>query len=272
MAAVGVVLGSRGTLRANLRYTNAEGRSVGQIAYGSRDTGTTYETKDFSGMVDFTHAVGSRFVGSATYNDFRYKSRSADTIADPAAFTYTILTGTPNALFPNGTRLVRLIDAAEFNRIVAAGAMPAPGQFVASRQGSDFLSNPLLAYTEFTRPAFRYQADYSAGPGRLTGGYEWEREESPTAADFRLNNQAVFVQYHAAFGERWFATAGGRVDSKDTYDTFFSPKLSAGGFIVPYRRGGAVVAEGVRQHRQGHQVADVQRAVRRRRSRIRHRI
>ena len=235
---VGVVLGSRGTLRANLRYTTAEGRSVGQIAYGSRDTGTTYETKDFSGMVDFTHALGSRFTGSATYNDFRYKSRSADTNADPAVFTYAILTGTPNALFPNGTRLVRVIEAAEFNSIVAAGAMPAPGQFVASRQGPDFLSNPLLAYTEFTRPAFRYQADYSLGSGRLTGGYEWEREESPTTPDFRLNNQAAFVQYHAAFGDRWFATAGGRVDSKDTYDTFFSPKLSAGGFVVPYRRGG----------------------------------
>ena len=30
---------------------------------------------------------------------------------------------------------------------------------------------------------------------------------------------------------------GGRVDSKEQYDTFFSPKLSAGGFLVPYRRG-----------------------------------
>ena len=47
----------------------------------------------------------------------------------------------------------------------------------------------------------------------------------------------LFIQYHAAIGERWFATAGGRVDSKDSYDTFFSPKLSAGGFVVPYRAG-----------------------------------
>ncbi len=183
---VGVVLGSRGTLRANLRYTTAEGRSVGQIAYGSRDTGTTYETKDFSGMVDFTHALGSRFVGSATYNDFRYKSRSADTIADPAVFTYAILTGTPNALFPNGTRLVRLIEAAEFNSIVAAGAMPAPGQFVASRQGSDFLSNPLLAYTR-VHPAGvslpgRLQSRLGAAHRRLRMGARRRARQQRTSA------------------------------------------------------------------------------------------
>ncbi len=112
---IGAMLGRRGTLRASVRYTEGEGRSVGQIVYGARDTGTAYETKDLSGHINFTHAIGSRFTGSATYNDFRYESRSADTIADPAFSTYAILSGTPNALFPNGTRLVRLIDVTEFN-------------------------------------------------------------------------------------------------------------------------------------------------------------
>jgi outer membrane cobalamin receptor len=144
------------------------------------------------------------------------------------------LSGTPNAIFPNGTRLVRLIDAAEFTAIAAAGATPGPGQFIASRQTSDFPFNTL---TEFKRPAFRYQADYRLGGGQLTGGYEWERESNPLTAAFRLTNNAVFVQQHIAVGDRWFATVGGRVDSKDQYDTFFSPKLTAGGFLVPYRRG-----------------------------------
>ena len=235
----GVMLGSRGTLRGSVRYTRAEGRSVGQINYGARDTGQNYDTKDLSGHVDFTHALGTRYMGSATYNDFRYESVSADTIATPPFSTYAILTGTPNALFPNGTRLVRLIDVNEFNAIVAAGALPAPGQFVASRTSSDFPfnNNPTLP-TEFNRPAFRYQGDYQLGFGQVSGGYEWEREENPATADFRLDNQSAFVQYHAAIGDRWFVTAGGRVDSKDSYDAFFSPKLSAGGFVVPYRGGG----------------------------------
>ena len=64
------------------------------------------------------------------------------------------------------------------------------------------------------------------------------RIESRWRRTFRLDNHSAFIQYHAAMGERWFATAGGRMDSKDSYDTFFSPKLSAGGFLVPYRTGG----------------------------------
>ena len=237
-AGAGVTLGHRGTLRGSVRYTKAEGKSVGQIAYGARDTGTGYTTKDLSSHVDFTHAIGSRFVGAASYNDFRYESISADTIASPSFSTYTILTGTPNALFPNGTRLVRLIDITEFNSLVAAGALPAPGQFLASRTTPDFPfnDNPTVP-TEFNRPAFRYQGDYRAGLGQVSGGYEWEREENPATTEFRLTNQAAFVQYHAAIGDRWFVTAGGRLDSKESYDTFFSPKLSVGGFLLPYRTG-----------------------------------
>jgi outer membrane cobalamin receptor len=236
-AGFGAALGSRAAVRAGARYTAAKGRSVGQLTYGARDTGTTYETRDLSGHLTVTHAVGSRFTGSAAYNDFRYKSRSADTVADAPFATHAILSGTPNALFPNGTRLVRLIDADEFNRIVAAGALPAPGQFVASRTTSDFPFNAQLDFTRFSRPAFRYQADYTAGPHRLTAGYDWERESNPDVDQFQLDNQAAFVQAHAAIADRWFATAGVRVDGKESYDTFVSPKVSAGGFLVPYRRG-----------------------------------
>ena len=54
---------------------------------------------------------------------------------------------------------------------------------------------------------------------------------------FDLDNNAVFVQHQSTFADRWFLTAGARVDSKESYDTYFSPKLSAGGFVLPYRAG-----------------------------------
>ena len=230
----GAVLGRRATLRASVRYTKATGRSVGQIVYGARDTGTAYETRDLSSYVSFAHAIGSRLTGTATYNDFRYESRSADTIGDAPFGTYAVLTGTPNALFPHGTRLVRLIDATEFDALAAAGATPAAGQFLASRQVSDF---PFDSALEFNRPAFRYQADYSFAEARLSAGYEWERESNPQTAGFQLTNHSAFVQQHIALGNRWFATVGGRVDSKENYATFFNPKLSVGGFLVPVRDG-----------------------------------
>jgi outer membrane cobalamin receptor len=231
---VGAMLGARATLRASGRYTKGEGRSVGQILYGARDTGTLYNTRDFSGSIAITHAMTSRLTGAAAYNDFWYKSTSGDATSDPPFGVYAVLAGTPNALFPNGTRLVRLTDATEFSSLVAAGALPAPGHFLASRQVSDF---PFASATEFNRPAFRYQADYTAGGWRTSAGYEWERESNPLVDAFRLDNHSIFVQQQVAIGERWFATVGGRIDRKDSYDTFASPKFSAGGFIIPYRGG-----------------------------------
>ena len=234
-AAAGTTIGNRATLRGTIRYSDASGRSVGQITYGSRDTGTTYDSEDLSAQVDLTHAVGTRFTGAASFNYFRYESLSADTVADPPVSTYAVLEGTPNAIFPNGTRLVRLVDAGEFAALVAAGALPAPGQFLGSRTGGDF---PFSSVAQFRRPAFRYQGDVLFGPHRLSAGYEWERETNPLTAGFELDNNAAFIQQQIAINDRWFATVGGRVDAKESYDTFFSPKLSVGGYLVPLRQGG----------------------------------
>ncbi len=55
---------------------------------------------------------------------------------------------------------------------------------------------------------------------------------------FNLDNNAVFVQHQSTFADRWFLTAGARVDSKESYDTYVSPRLSTGGFILPYRSAG----------------------------------
>jgi vitamin B12 transporter len=94
------------------------------------------------------------------------------------------------------------------------------------------------------RPGFRYQGDVVWGSGqRLTGGWDWEREIRPeqttpgTVSRLALNNNGFFVQQELSFLDRWFVTAGARADDKESLDTFFSPKLSAGGFIVPVRPG-----------------------------------
>ena len=82
-------------------------------------------------------------------------------------------------------------------------------------------------------------------PGRLqlerqpapSVGYEWERETNPDVTGFDLDNNAVFAQHQSTFANRWFLTVGARIDSKERYDTYVSPKLSAGGFALPYRAG-----------------------------------
>lgn len=232
----GATLGRRLAVRGGVRYTTANGKSVGQIAYGARDTGGAYDTEDLSGHFDVSHSIGARFSGTASVNAFRFESLSADRIGDPAFGTHAILAGTPNAIFPNGTRLVRLIDLAEFTALAAAGATPAPGQFLASSQSFDF---PFTAPSEFSRTAVRYQGDYAWAGHRLSAGYEGERESNRLADDLELVNHAAFIQQHVTIRDRWFATVGGRMDSKESFDTFFSPKLSAGGYLVPFR-GGAV--------------------------------
>ncbi|MFN2444180.1 MAG: TonB-dependent receptor domain-containing protein [Vicinamibacterales bacterium] len=232
---LGATLGSRMSVRTGLRYSRALGRSVGQITYGSRDSGGAYNTKELSWHADATHALGARFTGTATFNDFRHHTETADTFADPPFTTYAVLAGTPSAIFPNGSRLVRLIDQAEFDALVAAAAAPGPGQFLASTQSFDF---PFASTSRFRRPAFRYQGDYVWGSGqRLSAGYEWERETNPLTAGFSLDNNAAFVQQQFTLRDRWFATIGVRMDRKEAYDTFVSPKLSAGGFLLPFRTG-----------------------------------
>jgi vitamin B12 transporter len=240
-AGIGGALGTRASFRTSARYTRALGRSVGPIAYGSRDTGTLYETRDFSWTASVSHTAGARYSGTGHVNYFRYDSGSEDTIGDPPFTVYAILEGTPNARFPNGMRLVRLITPSEFASLAAAGAMPAAGQFLASSQQFDF---PFRSLAELRRPAVRYQGDLTWASGqRLSVGYEWERDHRPEQAtparlsELTNDNNAFFVQQQLSLQNRWFVTIGARADSREAYDTFFSPKLSAGGFLVPARRG-----------------------------------
>jgi vitamin B12 transporter len=233
----GVSLGTRANLRTGLRYSNAQAQSVGNIAYGIFDTGASYDTKDLSWHTEVSHAVRARFTGTATFNFFRNQGASIDTISDATANVYAILEGTPDAIFPDSPRLVRVIGQAEFDALSSSGATPGPNQFLAFTPFgvSDFFST---SRTEFRRPAVKYQGDYAWGSGQcLSAGYEWERETNPLVDSFSLDNNAIFIQQQVSVGEQWFLTVGGRADAKESYDTFFSPKLSAGGFLVPYSSG-----------------------------------
>ena len=106
---IGGALGTYASLRSNVRYSTAEGRSVGPITFGSRDTGGIYLTKDFSWTLAANHTAGSRYTGSGTVNYYRYRNESSDLVGDAPYSTYAVLEGIQNALYPNGVRLVRLI-------------------------------------------------------------------------------------------------------------------------------------------------------------------
>ena len=244
-ATAGIALGSRATARGGVRYSTATGHSPGPITFGSRDTGTAYDTKDLSWHVNVAHVAGSRYTGNGTVNGFRYESRSVDRIADPGYSMFAIIEGTPNALFPNGMKLVRQITQDEFNQLSAAGAAPGPNQYIASFQTfAEASFNLFDTLSEFRRPGVRYTGDFLWGNGqRLSAGWDWERELRPAQTTpgivekLSLNNNAFFVQQQLSFLDRWFVTVGVRGDAKDTYDTFISPKLSAGGFLLPVQAG-----------------------------------
>jgi vitamin B12 transporter len=248
-AGVGVMLGNRASVRTGGRYTRAAGRNSGPISFGARDIGTRHVTEDFSWHANVSHTIGTRYTATGTVNYFQYDSRSEDTIGTPPFTTYAVLEGTPNALFPNGMRLVRLISQAEFATLSAAGAQPAAGQFLASATPFEGTFSSL---NQVRRPALRYLGELNWAAGqRLSAGYEWEQERRPEQTfpatafspstvqpELHDDSNAFFVQQQFSVRDRWFVTLGARADVKESFGTFFSPKLSAGGFIVPVRGGG----------------------------------
>ncbi len=232
-AAVGAALGPRASVRTGVRYSNAQGASAGQIAYGLLNTGSAYDSKDLSWYLHFNHSAGTRYTGTATVNYFRANHVSSDTGTDAPVNAYALLEGTPGAIFPDGPRLVRLVTASGYATLLSS---PLPsGQFLASTPfGVAFGDSAFTSRTQFRRPAFKYAGEFQWGGGhRLIAGYEWERETNALVDAQELTNNAAFVQQQFGFADRWFATVGFRVDDKSMYEAFFSPKLSAGGYLVP---------------------------------------
>jgi vitamin B12 transporter len=235
--AVGGSLGARASVRTGLRYSTAQGTSIGQISYGIRNTGSDSETRDFHWYVNVNHSAGARYTGAATVNYFRANNESSDTGGDAVVNVYALLSGSIGAIFPDGPRLVRLLTGAEYNSLLASPASIPSGQFLVNTPFG-FADFPFNSLTRFRRPAFKYSGDVLWGRGhRITAGYEWERETNALVAAQELTNNAVFVQQQFGFGDRWFATIGFRVDDKSMSEAFFSPKLSVGGFLLPVRPG-----------------------------------
>ena len=236
-AGLGTIVGDRATLRTAVRYATAKGKAPGPIDYGSRDTGTTADTRDLSWHVDVSHRISNRVDQTAQVNYYRSYRLSADTIADPTYQVYTILSGIPGALFPNSPRLVRLLDASTFAAYQSGSQTLASGQFLAKTLFgvSDFTST---SRSEFRRPAFRYQANAAWGGDQLlSGGYDYERESDPLNPSFLVEDHAFFVQQQFKARDRWLATVGVRLDRNSQYGDTASPKLSFGGFVVPYHKG-----------------------------------
>ena len=233
--AAGTALGSRATLRTSVRAAVAEGRLVGPIAYVPGDTGTSYDTRDLKWHLDASHLLGSRVTGSASVAYFRARAVSEDLVEDPLVNVYAVLDGTPGVRFPRSPRLVRLLDAAAFDALRAGGRVPGGGFLAFTPFGvGDF---PFTSVTEFRRPAFKYQADALWMAGRLTGGYEYERETNPLVVGYEVENNALSVQQQFSLRDRWFASVGARLDDKSQFGSFLTPKLSVGGFLLPVRDG-----------------------------------
>jgi len=236
---LGLRIGNGAMLRTGLRVSNARGRGLGPISYGSRETGTSYETKDRSWHLDFTQPVAARFTHTATVAYFRSESVSADKIADQPYFVYAVLEGTPGEIFPQSPRLVRLVDQATFNALRSGSQPPGAGRFLATTPfGAEFGDFPFTSRTQFRRPAVKYQADFTWRPNQvLTGGYEFERETDPLNAAFLVEDHAYFAQQQIKWRNRWFVTLGGRLDHNTRFGNSFSPKLSFGGFLLPATSG-----------------------------------
>ena len=234
---VGVIIGDQIRLRTSLRYSDAQGRSVGQIAYGPGDTGTRSDSENLSWNLNFDQQLTSRVNHSATVTYFRSDVLLDDTVGDATYNVYAILEGQPGARFPDSERLVRLLDRSSFDALVADPSGLDTGQFLATTPFgvSDF---PFTFESQFRRPSVKYQINTTWLDDQvLSAGYDYYRESDPLNPNFLVENNAYFAQQQLTVADNWFVTLGARVDDNTRYGTEVSPKLSVGGYPIPFREG-----------------------------------
>ena len=234
----GVRLNPQASLRTGVRYSDAKGRSVGAIDYAPGETGQTSDSEDLSWYLNFDGMLTPSITHSADVNIFRHELFQEDTVGDVYPNLYTILEGTPGALFPDSPRLVRTVTETEFNDLASNPAALGPNQFLASTSFGVFFGDfPFEFAQSFRRYDVDYQVDATFMDNQVfSAGYEYLEEKDPTKAMFSIDNNAFFAQQQFTQGE-WFVTAGARVDNNSRFGTEVSPKLSVGGFPVPFRSG-----------------------------------
>ena len=235
---VGAIVGDSTRLRTGFRYSNARGSSVGPITYAPGDTGTGYDTDRLTWHLDFDQTLSSRIDHSATVSYFRSGRQSLDAVGDPRYRVFAILEGMPGALYPAGPRLVRLLDQTAFDTLVADPSTLGPGQFLAqngSFNGFDWVSE---YDAQLRRPAARYQVNATWLDNQvLSAGYDYYSETNALDELQTIENHSYFVQQQFHVADAWFVTAGTRIDDNAHYGTSINPKLSAGGYPLPFREG-----------------------------------
>ena len=141
----------------------------------------------------FTHAIGSRFTGTATFNYFRYESRvgrhrrrsAVCHLRHPRRHAERAVPER-HAAGPTDRR------RPSSSRLPPPARLPAPGQFLASRP---VVRLPVHSVTGIPPAGVPLPGRLRVGGGqRLSAGYEWERESNPDRRPFRLDNNAFFVQ------------------------------------------------------------------------------
>ena len=237
-ANAGAILGDSTRLRTGIRYSDARANSVGPIAYAAGDTGTSYDTDDLTWHVDLDQRLSSRVDHAATVSYVRSGRRSTDAIGDPRQVVHALLAGEPGALYPAGTRLVRLLDPPAFDALAADPGGLAAGQFLARSGPFSGYDYPFTFETEFRRPSVRYQMNATWLDNQvLSAGYDYYRETNALDELQRVANHSWFVQQQLDVADAWFVTAGARIDDNAHYGTAVNPKLSAGGYPLPFRSG-----------------------------------
>ena len=235
---VGAIVGDDARLRTGFRYSDGRGTSVGPITYARGDTGTGYDTDSLTWHLDFDQVLSPRIDHSATVSYFRSGRLSVDTVGDPQSRVFAILEGEPGALFPAGPRLVRLLDQAAFDTLAADPAGLGTGQFLAQSGPYSGFDYPFDFEAKLRRPAVRYQLNATWLDNQvLSAGYDYYRETNALDDVQTVENHSWFVQQQFNVADAWFVTGGTRIDDNAHYGTAVSPKLSAGGYPLPYREG-----------------------------------
>ena len=235
---VGAIVGDNTRLRTGFRYSNARANSVGPITYAPGDTGTGYDTDDLTWHFDFDQTLSSRIDHSATVSYFRSGRQSMDAFGDPQYRVFALLEGMPGALYPAGPRLVRLLDQTAFDTLAADASGLGAGQFIAQSGPYSGFDYPFEFEAQLRRPAARYQLNATwLDSQMLSAGYDYYSETNALDELQTVANHSWFVQQQFNVADAWFVTAGTRIDDNAHYGTSVNPKLSAGGYPLPFREG-----------------------------------
>ena len=235
---VGAIVGDNTRLRTGFRYSNARANSIGPITYAPGDTGSGYDTDDLTWHLDFDQTLSSRIDHSATVSYFRSGRQSVDAFGDPQYRVFALLEGMPGALYPAGPRLVRLLDQTAFDALAADPSGVGAAQFLAQNGPYSGFDYPFEYEAALRRPAARYQLNATWLDNQvLSAGYDYYSETNALDELQTVANHSYFVQQQFNVADAWFVTAGTRIDDNAHYGTSVNPKLSAGGYPLPFREG-----------------------------------